>query len=454
MITTKDKIKILLINPWITDFAAYNLWSEPLGLLYIGAILRESGASVYLLDGILSRKKPPPKLLDDGRSKFERRIIEKPEPLKFVNRRYAIYGISEEEAINYLELIPKPDVILITSGMTYWYPGVFRAIKLVKKYYSSTVPVILGGIYAKLCYSHATTFSEADLVYISDNISELLRKIEGITGKNFKEIKKYRSFNDYPIPLHQLGGKRKFIAVLTSKGCPFRCTYCASYLLNPKHEKRKTSLIVEEIKRHAAEASKPNVAFYDDALLVNSDNHLIPILEKIIEIGGIGIHLPNGIHASLITPNIARLFREAGVKYIRLGLETAIPEIQIKTGKKVENTEFIRAVDYLRGVGYKPGEIGCYILAGLPGQSPVDVEKTITFVRKVGASPYIALFSPIPNTPSWEETKKLTDLDIDGEPLFHNNTIFTLRNPAFGEKAVKELKNMALEIRRELNSNS
>ena len=119
----------------------------------------------------------------------------------------------------------------------------------------------------------------------------------------------------------------------------------------------------------------------------------------------------------------------------------------------MENTEFIRAVDYLRGVGYKPGEIGCYILAGLPGQSPGDVEKTITFVRKVGASPYIALFSPIPNTPIWDETKKLTDLDIDREPLFHNNTIFTLRNPAFGEKAVKELKNMALEIRRELKNN-
>ena len=41
---------ILLINPWITDFAAYNLWIRPLGLLYIASLLRENGFRVTLID--------------------------------------------------------------------------------------------------------------------------------------------------------------------------------------------------------------------------------------------------------------------------------------------------------------------------------------------------------------------------------------------------------------------
>ena len=44
------KTSIVLINPWIYDFAAYDLWSKPLGLLSIGSFLRECGFRVHLID--------------------------------------------------------------------------------------------------------------------------------------------------------------------------------------------------------------------------------------------------------------------------------------------------------------------------------------------------------------------------------------------------------------------
>ncbi len=53
-----------------------------------------------------------------------------------------------------LRKIRKPSAILITSLMTYWYPGVRKAVSLVKKVHPG-VPVILGGIYARLCPDHA-----------------------------------------------------------------------------------------------------------------------------------------------------------------------------------------------------------------------------------------------------------------------------------------------------------
>ena len=46
----KKPPNILLINPWIYDFAAHDLWSKPLGLLLLGGFLRERGYEVRLLD--------------------------------------------------------------------------------------------------------------------------------------------------------------------------------------------------------------------------------------------------------------------------------------------------------------------------------------------------------------------------------------------------------------------
>ena len=41
---------ILLINPWIYDFAAYDLWSRPIGLLYIGGLLKANGYRISLIN--------------------------------------------------------------------------------------------------------------------------------------------------------------------------------------------------------------------------------------------------------------------------------------------------------------------------------------------------------------------------------------------------------------------
>jgi hypothetical protein len=50
--------------------------------------------------------------------------------------------------------------------MTYWYPGVFKLIEITKKFFQG-IPIILGGIYATLCYDHAKKHSGADIVFKS-----------------------------------------------------------------------------------------------------------------------------------------------------------------------------------------------------------------------------------------------------------------------------------------------
>ena len=106
---------VLLINPWIYDFAAYDLWSKPLGLLYIAGFLNSMGLTVNVIDCMdknnaemlnnLSTVKPP--LRKYGTGKYFREKIEKPDSVKHFPRTYSRYGISPHIFENQLKKIKK-----------------------------------------------------------------------------------------------------------------------------------------------------------------------------------------------------------------------------------------------------------------------------------------------------------------------------------------------------------
>lgn len=88
-----------------------------------------------------------------GTGKFWRQKAPRPFPLKHIQRPYSRYGLSLKAFEIELMKVQKPAAILITSLMTYWYPGVKDVIRLTKKIHPD-VPVIVGGIYARLCYEN------------------------------------------------------------------------------------------------------------------------------------------------------------------------------------------------------------------------------------------------------------------------------------------------------------
>jgi hypothetical protein len=100
------------------------------------------------------------------------------------------------------------------------------------------------------------------------------------------------------------------------------------------------------------------------------------------------------------------------------------------------------AVQHLRQAGYAAQEIGVYILGGLPGQDREEVEQSIRFVKECGARPYLAEYSPLPGTPLWEEAVNVSSFDLQGEPLFHNNTILPCRWEGLDWNDLQDLKAM------------
>ena len=446
----------LLLNPWVEDFAAHDLWSMPLGLLYLAALLRQGGCGVALVD-CLDRHDPStngrPGVLSGtdrkyGTGKYPRVRISKPEAYAEFPRHYHRYGILPDSLRKKLQTFPQPDLIWVTSIMTYWYPGVFETIAAVREVFPDA-PVWLGGVYARLCPAHAAEKSGADEA-IALETGDLPRKIEAATGFLMRNEHSWGCFASWPPPALDLLTQPGCAPILTGLGCPFRCPYCASGILQPGREKRDADSIYLEIKRRREEQGIEDFAFYDDALLMDADQGLKPALERLCREGiRVRFHTPNALHVRNLTPHWCRLLFESGFTTLRLGLETTRSDQQRKWGGKVDTETFAAAAANLLEAGFAPEQVGVYLLCGLPEQSPEDVAAAIRVVKEAGVQPYLAEYAPVPGTPVWRAAAALCGFDIQGEPLYHNNTFFACRRRDFTLQDLRDLKDLALRARRE-----
>ena len=422
---------VLLVNPWIYDFAAYDMWAKPLGLLRLGALLRKNGCEVDYIDCLRSphpvMKQKPPKVMPGGHGKFYRQIIEKPKQFKSVRRNYSRYGISIEAFMHDLAGVKRPDAVLVTSLMTYWYPGVFEAIRCIKEVFPD-VPVVLGGIYATLCEEHAKTFSGADHVLAGQGELQILDLLAALWGEQPSYTPDMNNPDSLPYPLFDLIEDLRYVCIQTSMGCPFRCTYCASHQLSPIFIRREPAKVADEIAYwHRAKGVK-DFAFYDDALLFQPERFALSMMREIVKKDlGLRFHCPNGLHIRAITKEVALAMKQSGFITIRLGLETSDPVRQKKTGGKVTNEDFLCTMEHLKNAGFDPGAIGAYILCGLPGQTAQEVLAAVELVKQTGARPMITEYSPIPHTQDWNEAVKTSTYPIAEEPLYHNNTVLPCR---------------------------
>jgi hypothetical protein len=442
-----DTPHILLVNPWIHDFAAYDFWAKPLGLLTLGGILREHGARISYLD-CLDRFHPlsaagslPPARC--GRGPYLKTAIAKPPGLADIPRNYCRYGIPLDWFRSDLESMDPPDLILVTSLMTYWYPGVRETIDVVKSVFPG-VPVVLGGVYATLCTEHARDSCGADRVVSGPGEGAILPLVAELTGWSPALRFDPQDLNTLPWPALDLERMLAHVPVLTSRGCPFKCAYCASHRLQPRMMRRRPASVVDEIVHWHKKRAVHDFAFYDDALLVDARRHIIPLLEGIVAAGiDVRFHTPNALHVREITGPLARLMFRAGFHTIRLGLETTTFEGRQGMDRKVSEAEFVRAVDHLKAAGFGSDQVGAYLLAGLPGQDVTVVENSIARVKQAGVTPVIAHYTPIPHTPMWNAAVASSRYDLAADPIYANNAIFPCQSETFSWDVLTRLKRLA-----------
>lgn len=453
--------EVLLINPWITDFAAYDFWLKPLGLLYVAGVLREHGYTISLLDCMdrydrdllhyQGRQLPQNRAYGTG--KFHREIIRKPDIYKNIPRHYSRYGLPLALfRFKLRNLTNSPKVVLITSGMTYWYPGVQAVIQEVRSAYPN-VPIVLGGIYATLCPEHARETSGADFVVSGEAELAALKMVDSLTGN----LRDYQSFpehiDDLPRPAFELYDNHRYATVMTSRGCPLKCTFCASALVSGAYRWRSPEKVVEELDYYHNDLKINEFAFYDDALLTNHRNHLSRILDDIVKRNwNVTFHVPNGLQCKMLDENVARQMLRAGFKTLRLSYESGNPDRQKDMSKKVNDETFVRAVNHLYRAGYHVGDLDAYVMMALPGQSIEEVLWSMGFVHAQGVKIRLAAFSPIPGTVEWSRAIHDHALPAGVDPLFTNNSIVPIKPEGATYHTFERINLLAKKLNDELRN--
>jgi len=426
--------KILLVNPPVYDFAAYDFWLKPYGLLSVAGMMR--GKAEFKLFDYLDRLHPfaaKQKILKPdrwGRGRFYYEQIQNPTCLAHIPRYFRRFGLTRSTFENFLTKQGPFDFVLIQTMMTYWYQGIKEVIENIRNVWPQT-KIILGGNYVTLCNNHAQRL-EADLL------------VEGLNLKPLWEYLCIEPDSKQP-PLWEGYDKLNVGVLKISDGCPFDCTYCAVPKVYGEFAPRPLARSLAELEL-LAKRRVENIAFYDDALLFQAEKVLVPFFEEVLRRNiKVNFHTPNGLHARFITAELAELMVRAGFKTFYLGFESASPQWQKRTGSKVSSDELARAVKNLVTAGAEPQNITAYQLLGHPYSSIQELESSMRFANSLGIRGMLADFSPIPGTPDGQKCRKWVDMD---EPLFHNKTAFPIILMGFDE--VNRLKDLQRKLNRSL----
>jgi len=435
------------VNPPIHDFAAYDFWIKPYGMLTVAGQLR--GQAEFLFFDYLDRlqvncgldrssdanpQSAIPNLQSDewGRGLFPFERIPSPAPLQDIPRHFRRFGRPRACFQDYLAKHGPFDHALVQTVMTYWYPGVAEVIEDIR-HACPGARIVLGGNYATLCTEHARALG-ADLVVVGSDLQPLWQLL-GTTPDP-----------DQPA-LWEVYEPLRVGVLKLSDGCPFRCSYCSVPKVYARFQPRPLARVLAELELLVGRGAE-NVAFYDDALLFDAEKVLVPFLQELIRRGiRVNLHTPNALNARFVTADLAELMVRAGFKTFYLGFESASRQWQQCTGGKVFSEELAQCVDYLLAAGADPANITAYQILGHPESDIQELEESMRFVHSVGIRGMLADFSPIPGTPDGEACRRWVDMD---EPLMHNKTAFPVIRLGFEE--VNRLKDLQRRLNRGLQA--
>jgi len=426
--------KILLVNPPIYDFTAYDFWLKPYGLLAVAGFF-QNNADFKLFD-YLDRSHPFMASKKDlqpdrwGRGRFYCQKIPSPQCLKKIPRYFRRFGLPQSIFTDFLKKAGHFDFVFIQTMMTYWYPAVQEVIRDIR----TALPrakIVLGGNYVTLCSTHAKKL-EPDFL---------------VEGSNLLPLSEY--LNIEPVPLQpalwQAYEKLNVGVLKLTEGCPFNCTYCSVPKVYGAFKPRPLDRSLAELDL-LLKLNAQNIAFYDDALIFKPEMVLVPFLKEILKRNlKVNFHTPNALNARFITEDLARLLVQTGFKTFYLGFESASEKWQHCTGRKVSSDELEKAVDCLTTAGASPHEITAYQIVGHPKSDIQHLEETMRFAAGLGIRGMLADFSPIPRTQDGKLAAEWVDID---EPLMHNKTAFPII--LFGNKKVNELKDLQRRLNRQL----
>ena len=199
-------------------------------------------------------------------------------------------------------------------------------------------------------------------------------------------------------------GSRSF-SILTSRGCPYRCTFCSQSIMPIKWRARAPENVIEEWRHLVRDLGALEIGVLDDSANIRKNRlHQLAdglIAEKLNHVPWIFV---NGIRANLADTDLLVKLKQAGLKRTAFGVETGDEKMIVKIDKHVDHDTIRQAFKNAKAAGIET--IGFFII-GLPGDTRESMQKTIDFAIEL--DPMIANFSmmtPYPGTIVYEQVKQ------------------------------------------------
>jgi len=396
----------ILINPCLFKKEG-NIWRKidscfpALGLAYIAAYIREKGFTIKIIDA---------PALGLSVESFE----------DYLKNNYSDY---------------QPRYIGFT-GSTPSIKNAYAMAKIAKKIYPQT-KIVFGGVHATVMPEEVINQDEIDIVVRAEGeitFYEILsgRELSSIDGVVYQkkgkivfnqERERIKNLDELPFAAYDLlpmdryypakGSYEKLpaISMLTGRGCPGRCTFCAKILGN-RIIFRSAESLIEEIKMLIKDFGIKQIMFYDDTFTTHKENvrkFCQLLLEQRIDISWCCFSRVDYVDLDLL-----KLMKKAGCHQIMYGIESGVQEVLDSINKNI-NPGLIKKVVKLTKLA-KIDVRGAFMV-GSPIETKETVLKTLNFAIEL--NPEIAIFNittPYPGTQMFEEAKKkgmLTTYDWD-----------------------------------------
>ncbi len=390
-------VDVLLVNPYVLSRheprkASYRPY-PPIGLMYLGAVLREHGYSVEIYDGTF----------ETSPEQIRARLRTGPRP-----RVAGIFAMNSfrDDALATIELLKEQGVTVLAGGPD---PSIYD-----EEYLAAGADVVVRG------EGEVAILEILDALDLrpggSDDRRADVERLDRILGvsrldRDAKLVRvadrpASKTMDDLPMPAYDLVDLPRYVSewrrvhgyasiqFMTSRGCPFSCTWCARPIFGRKYRQYSPERAVDEIEHLVNLYGVDHLWLFDDTFVVRRA-WVEAFCDAIVE-RGVKIRWECLARVDLTDEPLLVKMKAAGVERINFGFESGSQRVldRMKKGTTVEDAR--RVADAMHRLGIT---MGGYVLMGYPGEEWDDIEKTIdlvTSIQPVDYSTSVAL--PMPGT--------------------------------------------------------
>jgi len=314
-------------------------------------------------------------------------------------------------------------------------PGGLKICEITKRIKPDCITVI-GGPHASALPEDMLLDKNVDIVVIGEGEITMSQIAKGISLTDIKGI--YYKKGDciiknqpqeliddldrLPFPLYeQLPIERygtpymgRSIGIITGRGCPFSCSFCASKVIFGKRCRlRGIASILEEIAWFKNRYGIKSFSFWDDTFTIHKDR-IKKLCEQLIA-DNFNIRWSCVTRVDRLSLDLLKIMKISGCSVIHLGIESGDEFILQKTQKKITLEQVENAVKWARSLHM---ETYGYFILGLPYETRSSLNKTIEFAKKLKLDyAQFALLTPLPGTEIWELAKEGKVLKFTCEDL-------------------------------------